>query len=271
VTEDAELGLRVLEHGYDAVYVPCCYGRGLTPDKFHDYKVQRHRGALGAQQILRRHGKRLLGIEPSRLTLGPRFHFLTGWLGWLADAANLLFTGVALVWSALMIAAPLEFEPPLSGFSVFVLALFAFKLVKTMSLYRREVGASVLGTVGGIVAGLALVYVVGRAVLSGLGAREARFLRTPKLADRHNLAGALAASRTEGVLALLLLGAALGVGLRASFASFDLDVWIALLVTLAVPHLAALALSLTSALPRAESPQHAPRSLAETAEAARRS
>lgn len=270
VTEDAELGLRVLEHGYDTVYVPRCYGRGLTPDNFHDYKVQRYRWALGALQILHRHGRRLLGIEPSRLTLGQRFHFLTGWLGWLADGANLLFTGAALVWSTLMIAAPLEFEPPLSGFSVFVLALFAFKLVKTMSLYRREVGASVPATLGGIVAGLALVYVVGRAVLSGLRAREARFLRTPKLAERHSLAGAIAASRTEGLLAILLLAAALGVGLRASFASFDLDVWIALLVTLAVPHLAALGLSLASALPRAQTAHAAPR-LAETAEAARRS
>jgi hypothetical protein len=92
----------------------------------------------------------------------------------------------------------------------------------------------------------------------------------PKLTDRHSLAGAFAASRTECLLALLLLGAALGVGLRATFGSFDLQVWIALLVTLAVPHLAALALSLTSAVPHAASAHPAPR-IAETAEAARRS
>ena len=83
ITEDAELGLRVLEHGHRAVYTTECLGRGLTPDSFADYKAQRYRWALGATQILRRHARRLLGFEPSRLTLAQRLHFLTGWLAWL--------------------------------------------------------------------------------------------------------------------------------------------------------------------------------------------
>jgi len=270
VTEDAELGLRILEQGHEAVYVPRCYGRGLTPDNFHDYKVQRFRWALGALQILRRHGRLLFGLDKSRLSLGQRFHFLTGWLGWLADGCNLLFNAVAVAWSALMIAAPLKFEPPLVSFSSFVLALFAFKLVKMMYLYRTEVRAGWLATLGAAIAGLALVYVVGRAVLAGLSGHEARFLRTPKLARHHSLAGAAAACRAEALLALALLGAALGVGWRAPFPSQDLYVWIILLYVLAVPHLAAIGMSLISALPTARKAQRIAQ-LAEPATEARRS
>lgn len=270
VTEDAELGLRVLEHGHEAVYVPQCYGRGLTPDNFNDYKVQRFRWALGAMQILRRHGRELLGLRPSRLSLGQRFHFLTGWLGWLADGCNLLFNGVAVIWSLLMIAAPLRFEPPLVSFSAFVLALFAFKLAKMMYLYRTEVRAGWLATFGAAMAGLALVYVVGRAVLAGLGGQQARFFRTPKLARRHSLSGAAAACRGEALLAFALIASAFGVAWRAPFTSNDLYVWMTLLCMLAVPHLAAVGMSLISALPSGRKAQRAPQ-LAEPATDARRS
>ena len=55
ITEDAELGLRLFEHGHEAQYLPRSYGRGLMPETFGDYKKQRFRWAYGAMQILRRH------------------------------------------------------------------------------------------------------------------------------------------------------------------------------------------------------------------------
>ena len=55
ITEDAELGLRMFEAGYEAQYVPISYGRGLMPDTFIDFKKQRFRWAYGAMQILKRH------------------------------------------------------------------------------------------------------------------------------------------------------------------------------------------------------------------------
>ncbi|MBF0426394.1 MAG: glycosyltransferase, partial [Magnetococcales bacterium] len=45
ITEDAELGLRVLEKGFESVYVKDSYGKGLMPDTFVDYKKQRFRWA----------------------------------------------------------------------------------------------------------------------------------------------------------------------------------------------------------------------------------
>lgn len=249
ITEDAELGLSLLERGYEAVYTTRCYGRGLTPDTFSDYKAQRFRWALGAVQILRRHGRKLVGLEPSQLTLGQRFHYLTGWLAWLGDGANLVCNIVAIVWSAFMIASPEAFLPPLATFSAFMLGLFVFKLVKVIVLYRTRVTKSSLETIAAVVAGLALVHVVGRAVLAGLLPQETPFLRTPKLARRHSFVGALIASRAETLLAAALLGVAAGVVLTAPFPSLDRTVWCVVLVAMSVPHLAALLAALLSALP----------------------
>jgi exo-beta-1,3-glucanase (GH17 family)/cellulose synthase/poly-beta-1,6-N-acetylglucosamine synthase-like glycosyltransferase len=248
VTEDAELGLRVLEHGYRAVYSTQSFGRGLTPDNFLDYKTQRFRWALGAVQILRRHRGQLLGTVPSKLSLGQRYHFVAGWLAWLADGLNLLFNIGAVGWSAMMIVAPERFLPPLGVFSAFAIALFGFKLLKIACLYRSRVGATAAETLGAVVAGLALVHVAGRAVLAGLVSRRAHFCRTPKLARNHSVGGALAAAAPETALAAGLVAGAAGVAITAPFPNVDRALWCLLLAVFAVPHLAALALSLTSAL-----------------------
>ena len=92
ITEDAELGLRIFEKGYEAIYISSSYGRGVMPDTFIDFKKQRFRWAYGAMQIMRHHARSLLRRGQSRLTYGQRYHFLAGWLPWIADSINLLFT-----------------------------------------------------------------------------------------------------------------------------------------------------------------------------------
>ncbi|WP_323389238.1 glycosyltransferase [Myxococcus qinghaiensis] len=85
ICEDAELGLSVLEKGYSAAYVPHSYGKGLIPDTFIDYKKQRFRWAYGSIQIIKHHAPSLLRASNSRLTWGQRYHFVAGWLPWVAD------------------------------------------------------------------------------------------------------------------------------------------------------------------------------------------
>ena len=41
ITEDAELGLRIFEAGFEATYIPHSYGQGVMPDTFIAYKKQR--------------------------------------------------------------------------------------------------------------------------------------------------------------------------------------------------------------------------------------
>ena len=107
ITEDAELGLRIFEQGYDAIYLPISYGQGLMPDTFLDYKKQRFRWAYGAVLILRDHISSLFGLRRNHLTPGQRYHFLAGWLPWFADGVNLLFNIGALLWTLAMVCVSL--------------------------------------------------------------------------------------------------------------------------------------------------------------------
>ncbi|HEX4619507.1 MAG TPA: glycosyltransferase, partial [Steroidobacteraceae bacterium] len=122
ITEDAELGLRIFESGFDAVFVPVSYGRGLMPDTFLDFKKQRFRWAYGAMQIIKAHARALF-LEGGPLSPGQRYHFIAGWLPWIADGCNLLFNLAALGWSAAMVWAPCRIDAPLVLYSVLPLSL----------------------------------------------------------------------------------------------------------------------------------------------------
>jgi exo-beta-1,3-glucanase (GH17 family)/cellulose synthase/poly-beta-1,6-N-acetylglucosamine synthase-like glycosyltransferase len=260
ITEDAELGLRLFEHGYEAQYLPRSYGRGLIPETFTDYKKQRFRWAYGAIQILRAHASALSWRADQRLTKGQRYHFIAGWLPWLADGLNLLFNVAAIGWSIAMIVAPNRVDPPLVTFSVLPLALFTFKLMKLAHLYVSRVGANVRQTLAAAVAGLALSHTVGVAVVKGLFTRNEPFFRTPKSKRPHTLAAGLAAARSETLMLLTLVLAAICLtrqieiapgfvlGIPAELKGPDLSLWIAMLLMQAIPYAAALLVSIASAL-----------------------
>ncbi|MDE2091769.1 MAG: glycosyltransferase, partial [Gammaproteobacteria bacterium] len=248
ITEDAELGLRVFAAGLEAAYIPRGYGRGLMPDTFLDYKKQRFRWAYGAMQILRHHAHILLG-RAGPLTLGQRYHFLAGWLPWLADGLNLLFNLSALLWSLAMINFPHKIDPPMLAVSALPLALFTFKLAKLVYLYRTRVGANIRQTSAAAIAGLALTHTIGMAMLSGLLTRNQAFFRTPKQVRSHALLQALVASREETLIMLALWLSALAVFTQIASGMRDLTLWVIVLLIQSVPYCASLLLALLSALP----------------------
>jgi len=248
ITEDAELGLKVFEAGYEAAYVPRSYGAGLMPDTLLDYKKQRFRWAYGAVQILKHHAG-MLFTRRGRLSLGQRYHFLAGWLPWLSDGFNLVFNLAAIFWSAAMALFPHSIDPPLMVFSALPLALFAFKIVKLLHLYSTRVGASFRQTLAAALAGLALSHTIGQAVLQGLFTSDQPFFRTPKRAANHALLQALYDSREEALMMLGLWLAALAVELDVTTGMRDLQVWAAVLLIQSIPYFAALLVSLISAYP----------------------
>jgi exo-beta-1,3-glucanase (GH17 family)/cellulose synthase/poly-beta-1,6-N-acetylglucosamine synthase-like glycosyltransferase len=250
ITEDAELGLRVFEAGYEALYLAKSYGRGLMPDTFIDYKRQRFRWAYGAMQILRHHLHSLLPPGQSALTAGQRYHFIAGWLPWLADGFNLLFNIAAIGWSIAMILAPQKVDPPLMVFSVLPLSLFMFKLVKLVHLYIHRVGMNIRQTAAAAISGLALAHTIGLAVLKGLITRHEPFFRTPKQSAPHRFRSALVAAREETLMMLALWACAVGIRtIPKEMASPDLTVWVAALLIQSIPYTAALLVSLASAFP----------------------
>jgi exo-beta-1,3-glucanase (GH17 family)/cellulose synthase/poly-beta-1,6-N-acetylglucosamine synthase-like glycosyltransferase len=249
ITEDAELGLRIFEAGHEGGYVEQSYGRGVMPDTFIDYKKQRFRWAYGSIQIMRRHLRQLLGWGDGSLSRGQRYHFVAGWLPWLADGLNLFYTCGALLWSALILLDPKHTDPPLAVFTIPPLALFVFKVLKLIYLYRTRVGASRTETLGAALAGLALSHTIAKAVVSGFWTKDKPFFRTPKCEDQPRLMQALLSAAEETALALLLIGAALGVIWLQGGDLPGARLWGAALLVQSLPYLAALGMGLVSAFP----------------------
>ncbi len=257
ITEDAELGLRIFEHKLEAYYVPRSYGKGLMPNSFIDYKRQRFRWAYGAMQILREHSRALFSPRDERLTRGQRYHFIAGWLPWLADGLNLIFNLAALVWSVAMIVAPNRIDPPLIMFSVLPLTLFTFKLVKLAHLYIARVGANIRQTIAAAVAGLALSHTIGVAVLKSAFTRNEPFRRTPK--GDNAATRIFGAARSETVFLVLLLTCAylithqvrvgsLVLGLPEELKGPDVSIWTTVLLIQSIPYAASLFVSVISAI-----------------------
>lgn len=249
ITEDAELGLRVFAQGLQASYTAHSYGRGLMPDTFSDFKKQRYRWAYGAVQILRRHAGKLLGFSASQLTPGQRYHFIAGWLPWIADGANLLFTAAAICWSLGMILAPVDFDPPPLVISLLPLSLFIFKSAKLIYLYRYRVRASSRQTIAAGMAGLALGHTISKAIMDGFFTTDKPFFRTPKRAHSQAWLKAISDSREEALLMLALWLAAAAL-MQQNVDSPDLLVWIVLLLVQSLPYLSAVIVALVSAMPQ---------------------
>ena len=249
ITEDAELGLRIFEHGYEGAYVEKSYGKGLMPDTYTDYKKQRYRWAYGAIQILKRHRRALLGGGKSSLSLGQRYHFLAGWLPWVADSINLFYTLAAILWSVLMITDPKHVDPPLTLFMIPPLVLFCFKVVKLVHLYRSRMRTTRLQTAAAALAGIALSHTIAKAVVAGFFTSGKPFFRTPKCENSPALVQAIAASFEEICLTLLLWLAAVGVILGPGKDLPGAIYWSGVLFLQSLPYIASLVMSLINAVP----------------------
>ena len=251
ITEDAELGLMIFSAGYQAVYTSKSYGKGLMPDSFLDYKTQRFRWAYGAMQILRHHAKSLRGKTPTKLTAGQRYHFVAGWLPWMADGINIVFNFAALAWSIAMITMPTQIDPPLVIFSVLPLSLFIFKIAKVIYLYHGvKIVSSVRETFAAALSGLALSHTIAKAMWLGLFTDGRPFVRTPKMEQSVALFKAIASASEETLFMLALWLAAAVIYFHAPVETWDMVLWIIVLLVQSLPYFSALCLSIISAFPK---------------------
>ena len=98
ICEDTDLGLTLLELGWQTHYTNRRYGHGLLPDSFEAYKKQRHRWAYGGFQILKKHWRRFLP-GASRLTREQKREFTLGWLNWLgAESIGVAVAILNIIW-----------------------------------------------------------------------------------------------------------------------------------------------------------------------------
>jgi exo-beta-1,3-glucanase (GH17 family)/cellulose synthase/poly-beta-1,6-N-acetylglucosamine synthase-like glycosyltransferase len=250
ICEDAELGLRIINLGYEVIYVKESFGQGLSPESFAGYKHQRFRWVYGAVQILKRHWSILAPWSRSgRLTFGQRYHFIAGWLPWFADAVNCLMSVVCLVWALGMLVLPSYFGAPLYMLLLPPIGAFAFKLCHFLWLYQARVPCSVARRIGAALAGTALTHTIGTAIISGLFTSGRPFMRTAKCESRSAVLQGLMMARGEAMMGTLL---ALSAGMLTVFGDLDDTerlTWSVLLLIQSLPYMAALVLSIASVMP----------------------
>ncbi|HLG86584.1 MAG TPA: glycosyltransferase [Alphaproteobacteria bacterium] len=277
ITEDADLGLSLFEAGWEALYAPDSFGKGLIPDSFSAYKTQRFRWAYGAVQILKHHWRNLMPGSKV-LTSGQRYHFLAGWMPWFADGAHILFSAASIFWSLGMLAFPTMawvgtqlwgehydldhplyntvksivgsiFAFPPTAFMIPTILAFAFKLVSGFWVYSVRIKCSPMQKVGAAIAGMALTHTVGRAMWQGIFTSGRPFVRTPKCADQPALVQGFLMARAEIVWLVALLSVAGAVLFTNGLLNLQARIWSIAVAVQALPFLAALITSMANALP----------------------
>ena len=238
ICEDAELGLRLMHAGYDLVYVDELMGKGLTPADFKAYKSQRYRWAFGAMQILK--GRWSWMTRKGPLSAGQRFHFLTGWFSWFADALHLIFTLMALYWTAGMVAFPQYFSLPMQLFLIPVIGFFFAKAIFGIVLYRARVPCSWRDTLMASLASMGLSHAIARGILHGLTRKKTAFVVTAK---SRRLGGssfaAFAPVREELLMALALMLCIVGMVEAFGTRYVEGTLWIIILAAQSIPYLSA--------------------------------
>lgn len=239
ICEDTELGLRLLEAGYELRYIDDTFGRGLTPGNFAAFKSQRSRWAFGAMQILKHHIPRLLG--PSKLDFGQRYHFLTGWFGWLGDALQLFFTLGSIGWSLLMLFFPQAFSLPVSLMIVTVICFLAIKATMGPILYRKTMSCKWSDIFGASIASLGISHAIAKGIINGLVRKSGVFKVTAKgkIINRAKF-GWIEPILEETFLAIALFGCGLAMLITRGFHNADAQIWVTLLSLQSLPYVSAI-------------------------------
>jgi cellulose synthase/poly-beta-1,6-N-acetylglucosamine synthase-like glycosyltransferase len=246
IAEDAELRLRLFRAGYQAVYAKKSFGKGLMPHDFAAYRQQSVRRAYGAMRILRAHAGTLFNPFNRDLTLGQRWHFVSGWLPWMGDALGLVFLLMSLAWSAGLILNPERLAFPVALVMLPSIGLLVFKIVQFFVLYARRTPCGFRGWAGAAVLGLALSHSIGKAVWRGLFTNRLPFPQGQAVAQ-------------EPLWMLLLSwGALLGVGSGHHWATLETKLWCAVLFAQSLPYLAAVGVPIFFAARPSRPPKRAP-------------
>lgn len=217
ITEDAEVSLRLLDAGYESLFISRSFGRGLMPLDFAGLKKQRFRWAFGGMQILRLHARRLLiPWHQGQLTAQQRASYVVGGLQWLNDPLTFAFTILLLIGSGALVLGGSLYLQPLAGAAILVPAFFVLiAVVRFLWAFRHAAGCSIRDALDALTVLLGLTWVVTLACARGLVSRQGVFLRTPKTAERTTAVDAVRVASSEIGLGLACLLAFGGVLLTA--------------------------------------------------------
>lgn len=244
ICEDTELGLRLLRNGHEMVYSTERAGRGLLPDDMNAFRKQRDRWVYGGMRIAISHAKALL-MPGGGLSVTQKYHFLSGWLGWVGDAAALVASIATLAWAALMLSTDFG-EPPPPQLSLVIIAAALVSVVHTLALHMLRVKRGLGAAMRAMVVGLSLQAVVGLAVIRGLLIPGLPFHVTSKGGQGSGLMSRLSSVRFEASMLMAQLGVAGYTAWENMFLSVNaIWIFVALILVQSMPNLAAVMLALT--------------------------
>ena len=238
IVEDCDLGLLVLEHGWQIHYTNRRYGHGLLPDTFEAYKKQRYRWAYGGFQILRKHWRYLLP-RAGGLTREQKREFALGWLNWLgAESIGVAVAILNLVWTPVVAFGGIAI--PDTILTIPILAAFVVTLAHFIALYRLRVAVPLGQMMGAVIAAMSVQWTVARAVGCGVWKESLPFMRTAK--GGATCKGPDFPAFWEGVLAALLLIGAVIVLATNYKQIHEVDIFALVLAVQSLPFLAAVAI-----------------------------
>ncbi|MBV9348320.1 MAG: glycosyltransferase [Pseudolabrys sp.] len=238
ICEDTDLGLSILEQGWQALYTNKRYGYGLLPDSFEAYKKQRHRWAYGGFQIVKKHWKRFLP-GGSRLTREQKKEFALGWLNWLgAESLGVVVALLNILW--IPFVAFLDIAVPDKILTVPIIATFAVSVAHFFTLYRIRVPITAGNMFGAVFAAMSVQWTVARAVGHGLVKDHLAFVRTSKGGMRR--VSDFKALWEAVIAGLLILGAIVLVQTNVKEIR-EINIFALVLLVQSVPFLAAVALA----------------------------
>jgi cellulose synthase/poly-beta-1,6-N-acetylglucosamine synthase-like glycosyltransferase/exo-beta-1,3-glucanase (GH17 family) len=178
ICEDTDLGLSIIELGWQSHYTSRRYGYGLLPDTFEAFKKQRDRWAAGGFQIVKKHWRRFLP-GASMLTSDQKRDFAFGWLNWMgAETVGVLVAILNLIW--VPVVAFLGIAVPDKVLTLPIMATFAISVIHFAALYHRRVAIPPAEAAGAMVAAMSMQWTVARAVANGFIKEHLTFVRTAK-------------------------------------------------------------------------------------------
>ncbi len=177
ICEDSDLGLAILQSGWQAHYTRTRYGWGLLPNDYDGFRRQRHRWTFGGMQIIAKHVRTML--RGGELTSDQRRTYLVGWLNWMgAETVGVVIAVLNVIWVPIVVFG--NVQVPEAVLTVPILAGFVIYLVHFLSLYRLRVKHSLFSTLGAAFAAMALQLTVARAVGDWVVKQHMAFIRTAK-------------------------------------------------------------------------------------------
>jgi exo-beta-1,3-glucanase (GH17 family)/cellulose synthase/poly-beta-1,6-N-acetylglucosamine synthase-like glycosyltransferase len=233
ICEDSDLGLAMMERGWQTYYTRTRYGWGLLPNDYNGFRKQRHRWTFGGMQIIAKHIRTI--IRGGVLTPEQRRIYLVGWLNWMgAETVGVVIAILNLIWVPIVVFG--DVAVPEAVLTVPILVGFAIYLVHFLSLYRLRVKHSLFSTLGAAFAAMALQLTVARAVGEWAVKQHMAFIRTAKGGKTSQLAFP---AFWEAILGGLLLGGATLVYAMNHDQVLEMYLFAAVLFVQSLPFLAA--------------------------------